>query len=231
MFDSRYASVLTALGISLTITSGVREQEQQGWHELEGHARAAFDFWQNFLNLRRGPHSDQRLTREDADRWLHTIRAVSWVESRHGTGAGNQPARDPMQAGNPADAWWRSLTRQLGHGDRIIGGPNRGQWWCDEIVAVAEADPAFPAAAKISRLQDRAHGHDDPNFTAQMSVYWGVLYLIHRANTHDGLGTGRRTYKCGDGSRARLVDGAVRYNGGGDPRYRRKIEAALGMFD
>ena len=39
-----------------------------------------------------------------------------------------------------------------------------------------------------------------------------------------------RTFQCGNVSRARLVNGAVAYNGGGDPNYRTKIEAALALI-
>ena len=56
-----------------------------------------------------------------------------------------------------------------------------------------------------------------------MSYCWGVPFLIWKINNP----AGDPTYQCQDLSRDRLVAGAVAYNGGGDPKYQAKINAAL----
>lgn len=128
------------------------------------------------------------------------IRAMSWVESRHGSGVGNHPDRDPMQSGNPNDAWWTGIQGQTDP-DRIVGGPGKGNWWSNELPKATEK----PAPPK---------GHQDESFTPELSYLWGVLGLIHKTNT--GPNGGGRTYRCGDCSWEQLIDGAEAYNGVGD---------------
>ena len=84
----------------------------------------------------------------------------------------------------------------------------------------------FPGGAKISALGNKRRGHQGADYTASYSYIWSVPYLLHRTNSF----ADRRTYRCGDLSRERLVEGARRYNGGGDPRYRPKIEEALRLI-
>ena len=114
-------------------------------------------------------------------------------------------------------------------------GPNytgaQGAYWARELAGVFDDDA--PDEAKVAHLGNttqQRNGHSDPQFNAKMSFFWGVLYLIHRTNTHPGLGSDRRTFKCGDSSMSRLIDGAVRYNGGGDPNYGDKIREALDLI-
>ena len=83
---------------------------------------------------------------------------------------------------------------------------------------------------KLSRLSTPANGHRNTQFDPVMSYTWGTVYLIHRVNTHPNLGSAARFYRCGDLSRARLLDGAEAYNGGGDPDYRQKVSDALDMI-
>lgn len=67
-----------------------------------------------------GAANDQMLTSTARARLFAIVRAVSFVESRHGTTGVNQPARDPLQCGNPKDLWWKELTGQSGDGSRFV---------------------------------------------------------------------------------------------------------------
>jgi hypothetical protein len=164
-------------------------------------------------------------------RLVEISRAVSWVESKHGTyTGGTQPKRDPMQCGNPADAWWKELTGQTTKKSRFVGGKNASNYNSDELPAAAEADGRFPANARVSSLGDKKQGHNDGAFNAVLSYYWGVVWLLHRCNTPP-IVNGGKMYSCGDLNRDRLIGGAVNYNGGGDPDYKTKIVDALRLFN
>jgi len=196
------------------------------WTDVQATAASGVSFWRDFLDLRKGPNNDQILDTTDTARLLRIVRAVSWVESQHGHGSGTSAATDPMQCGNPADAWWREITGQSGNGDRIIRGPKLTSLWANQLKDAAKADPSFPAEAKLESLDKPVNGHNDPNFGRAMSFYWAIPYLIHRTNTT----ADDKTYQCGDLSDARLIEGAVAYNGGGDPDYREKIKHALALI-
>src|SRR5277367_6325658 len=81
--------------------------EAAAWSNVQGLASSALEFWNSFIGLRSGPNP---LDAGGLARLTLIIRAVSWVESQHGTGAGISSAVDPMQCGNPRDAWWKELT-------------------------------------------------------------------------------------------------------------------------
>jgi hypothetical protein len=111
--------------------------EQKAWDAVAATARAAVDFWAGFLRLRMGPKHDQLLTPEARARLLTMIRAISWVESRHGTGSGTFPAKDPMQCGR--DAWWTELVHPLPPtGSRFITGPGGTNYSANELPAAME---------------------------------------------------------------------------------------------
>jgi hypothetical protein len=196
--------------------------EAQLWAPLASTAGSAFDFWNQFLNLQK---ASQPLDQAGISAFKCIIRAVSWVESKHGSAgsSANQPSRDPIQCGNPNDAWWTELIDPDGKTDRFVGGPGKSNYYAGELPAAAVSDPLFPADAALSKLSNEADGHNDSNFTPTISFYWGVPFLIHKINTT----AGDKTFQCGDVSRDRLVDGAVAYNGGGDPNYKQKIVDAL----
>ena len=194
--------------------------EQSLWAALEPIAHAAFDFWKSFFLLKRGPSNDQDLTAADIKIFRTIIRCVSWVESKHGTAGANFPAADPMQCGNPNDAWWKAINKPPGTTeDRFIDSTGKGYWAAD-LPGVMDGTAGFPANCKLKGLTTPKNGHRDPNFNRHMSFYWGVVYLIQKINT--GV-SGGKTYKCGDCSKARMINGAAAYNGGGDPNYRTKI--------
>ncbi len=195
--------------------------EEDLWNTLKPTAEAALMFWSALLELRE--NGTEKLSVTSRDRVLRIIRAVSWVESRHGTGAGNHPDRDPMQCGNPADAWWPQLAGLSGDGDRYIGGPGARNYWARELPSAAAAETGFPKSAKLSELADKTKGHRDAGFNPTMSINWGVPHLVWKTN----VPAGRKTYNFGEITRESLIAGAVAYNGGGDPSYGQKIDAAL----
>ncbi len=215
---------LSTLQPKIVLGLETRRTEQELWDVQKAFASAALDFWVDLMKLQEGAMNNAALSSTYKGHWLCLIRAVSWVESKHGTVGPNQPARDPMQCGNPGDAWWKSLTHQSGDADRFIGGPGAGNYWAHELPAAASAVASFLANAKLSILSDPNQGHSDTAFNAELSYFWGVPYLVHRVNTRP---TNGKTYKCGVYSKSYLVDGAVTYNGGGDPAYRTKLESAL----
>lgn len=209
-----------------------RATEAVLWAPLQAIAEAAFGFWSAFLILRAGPKSDQSLDAEAVGRWRCIVRAVSWVESKHGSFGGTISAHDPMQCGNPADSWWRQLIDPDSNGDRFIrGGQGTPNYYAGELPDAVSGLTDFPPAAKLSTLGNPSIGHGDAAFNPTMSFCWAIPYLIQRANTHAGVEPRpAKTFKCGDSSMARLVDGAVDYNGGGDPQYRTKILVALKLI-
>lgn len=194
--------------------------DDQLWTIQKEKAINAFNFWNEFMALRMGDDNDRILDSTAKDRFIAIIRAVSWVESKHGSGSGNQAAKDPMQTGNPGDHWWKELTGQSGNGSRFILGPGKNNFWAKELSAAAENVPTFPDSGKIGKLANKSVGHGDPAFNAILSYYWGIAYLIHKVNTSV---TDGKTYQCDDCLMERMIDGAVGYNGGGDSQYRKKI--------
>ena len=197
--------------------------EAELWQKQAATAEAALGFTIDFLGCRMGQNDDKLLDAAAKGRLRQIVRAVSIVESRHGTQGANQPARDPFQCGNPGDAWWKELTGQSGTGSRFRRLPGLGNLWANEVAAVAEAMAGFDPKASLGLLGDVKKGHRDAKFNSHHSYLWGIIYLIHRINS----AAGSPSYACKDLSRQRLVDGAVAYNGGGVPDYKARIEAAL----
>src|SRR5688572_14397879 len=111
--------------------------EPELWKNLDAIAVGAFDFWQAFFGLLMGPNNDNPLNATAIANFRKIIRSVSWVESKHGTAgsAGNFPSRDPMQCGNPLDAWWKVLIGGSPKTERFVGGPNVKNYWAEELPA------------------------------------------------------------------------------------------------
>jgi hypothetical protein len=176
------------------------------------------------MALAGGASNNRSLSSDEVSRLMCIIRAVSFVESRHGSVVGaNHEDLDPMQCGNPVDSWWRELTGQTATYSRFVGGPGADDYNSNELPGAVES--TAPSSVRISRLVDPRDGHNDPNFNPAMSYFWGIVWLLHRSNT--GAGTQDRFFKCGECLRDRLINGAVRYNGGGVADYRQRIESAL----
>lgn len=188
------------------------------WAQLEPLARGAVEFWSGFLDLRYGA-GGAVLGAPQKARLVCIVRAVSWTETRHGSNTANRGDLDPMQMAHPADAWWKSLTKQASAFERFVGGPNAKNYWSHELPLKAKS--GIPTEADVSGI-DKAKGHDDANFTPAMSFYFGVPYLLHRIN-------GDPVYKCGELARDALFEGAVRYNGNPtvEPDYRKRLKENL----
>ncbi|WP_139015674.1 hypothetical protein [Ensifer aridi] len=200
--------------------------EAQLWSVQRATAETALDFAIGFLGCRMGNNRNQPIDATARDRLLSIIRAVSIVESRHGTVGANQPKRDPFQCGNPNDSWWKEFTGPTGTGSRFIRGPGLSNLWAGEVGDASETTSGFPAVAKRSLLANPKDGHKNAGFSPSHSYVWGVIYLIHRINSH----AGDQSYSCGALSRERLISGAVTYNGGGVDDYRDRLESALTEF-
>jgi hypothetical protein len=82
----------------------------------------------DFLVVRFGANDATVLGPAEKARLLCVDRAVSWIESRHGSDTVNSADVDPMQMANPADAWWKSLTKQATAYERFVRGPAAGNY-------------------------------------------------------------------------------------------------------
>jgi hypothetical protein len=206
----------------LTIVS-----EPELWAVQEQIVKDAFKFWEDFLQLRQGVNNDKKLDDVATSRFICIIRAVSWVESKHGTVGVNQAQKDPIQVGNPGDSAWKQFSGQVVNKDRFVGGPGAANYYANELPSAVENLVGFPLNGKLTSLVSKNDGHKDSNFNSTMSYYWGIAFLIHKINTKvvDG-----RTYKCGDCSVERMKNGAVAYNGRGDSTYKVKLEDALALI-
>lgn len=198
------------------------EKEAELWKKLENIANRSIDFWTGFLNLKKGAN-ELDLSLNDRQRLLVFVRAMCWVESRHGSGSGNQPARDPMQCGNPADVWWKQLAGIGSKFDRFeVGGTGSPNYDANQLPAAAVA-ARVEVGARLSALAELAKGHKNTAFTPIISLYWGLPHFIWKTNKPDR----RPTYRFDKIDREELLDGAERYNGGGNPGYREEVLAAV----
>jgi hypothetical protein len=197
--------------------------ESELWKEQRPTAESSLSFAVDFLGCRTGDDNDEDLDANALARLVKIVRAVSLVESRHGTTGAHHPKEDPFQSGNPGDAWWKELTGQSGDGSRFIRKPGLTNLWARQVQAAAEQTAGFPTHAAFSELGDKKKGHTDAGFTPVHSYTWGIIYLIHKINTT----AGDKTYQCADLARQRLIDGAVAYNGGGVADYEQRIKNAL----
>ncbi len=216
-----------------------REIERDLWEKQRKHAESAFKFWAKFLDLRMGPKNRDRLSAKCKKRLMCIIRAVSYVESVHGSGSGSErfPKRDPMQTGNPKDKWWRELTGPPGRGSRFIRGYDYPvNYYAPDLLAAVKdyirrlklKDPK--TSYDLNVLNNLLEGHKNKKFNPGMSYFWGTPYLLHRINTQ-GKDPGRRTFKCGDCSVKRLLKGAGQYNAGKNLKeYERRIKKAVKMI-
>ncbi len=150
-------------------------QEEEWWDEVKGIAVPTISFWVNWLR-----EDDQN---DCPDLLVCIIRAISWVESRHGHGTGNHANRDPMQVGNPNDSAWKNIgiNDSNGLGDRPVRqGSLPGLSWKDIPANVNQIinptpppdPPVLPYAIDPTFLP--ANGHQNNDFTKQMS-YFGLL--------------------------------------------------------
>ncbi len=144
---------------------------------------------------------------------------------------GNHPARDPMQSGNPDDACHRSLTDP----NAPSPGPKRegtrpGIEHYRDLPDMIKKDPQTPAPFNGPEYTIPEEGHRSPEWGPDDGFFWGIPWYFQRTNQYDRRPASEGpngTWNFGDCSMERLIDGAARYNGGGDPEYREKIKQAL----
>lgn len=139
-----------------------------------------------------------------------------------------------MQVGNTDDPAWPHISNQPGEldggvlGNRPIRrGALPGVEW-PALPGEVAGDPNLPGGVNPQTLPPT--GHDSGAFSKQMSVFWGVLWYLYRMNqeTSDPDGP-QAAWNCQGCSWDDLLDGAERYNGGGNPNYRAEIEEALAL--
>jgi hypothetical protein len=198
------------------------------WTALNPTATAAVSFWNAFLGLRAGTDP---LTADQLQRWVDLTRAVSWVESKHGTydGDGGQNGKvDPMQCADTRNPWWPELTTNASSTDRFVRGPGLSNLNSNQLPAAAATAPGFDTNAAISKLATASAGSADPNFTQTHSIYWGVPLLIFKTNHTYGTDP---CYQCRDLSFDRLTQGAGKFNGSSaSTAYVSAIKNALALF-
>lgn len=216
----------------------INNPEQEAWDESEygpKYLDPFLDFWLDWLGARKsdeGGTNRRPISKECKGKLKCLIRAISWVESRHGTGTGNQPKRDPMQVGNPNDDAHKSITGVITQPGPVREGPLPGVPKYDELPGrmknpLPGDGPAAPEPFKNPTYEYPPDGHNSESFTPADSFFWGILWYIMRTNQRDGLSPPRAAWNFRNCSMDYLIDGAEAYNGGGDPAYRDKIIAAL----
>lgn len=186
------------------------QHEAASWTALEPVRDAAFFFWSEVLALReRDAHGKEVPLDGCKAAYSGILRALSWVESRHGRRGQQRPAADPVQCGHPRDPWWRLELNGKG-GSSFKTGTGK-TYRSNELPGVARAfvgPPVLPPAADPAHLANPRKGHNDPNFTAETSFYWALPKALHAINTSQG----RFAYQCACDDRERFLRGALGYN-------------------
>ncbi|MBX3410573.1 MAG: hypothetical protein KF859_11890 [Phycisphaeraceae bacterium] len=185
----------------------------------------SIQFWLDFL----GVPSDGRSACEA--RLNCIIKAIAYIESRYGTGAGKTADTDPMQVGNPIDAACKNIGKNPSteKGMRPIRrGTAPGISWKDMPTKATDGggggDRDGPGKqGPVLPLPYPSTGHDDPSFDPNTSYFWGTIWYMYSYQAQ----TGKGAHNICNGSNKDLIDGAVKYNGGGDEHYGNKVRAAL----
>ena len=203
--------------------------EDAAWKNVKDIAVPCINFWVNWLRVIQNKNPCPDLL-------TCIVRAVSWVESKHGTFDGpNHGARDPMQVGNPADIAWKNIginpsNLQADRPVREAALP--GMSWKDipgNVDSIINPIPPPNPPVLPFQIDPTFHpvdGHDNANFTQQMSYFWGVIWYFYSIQTAAAPASAWKLGKCVP---ANLIKGAVMYNGGGDTNYETKIKSALGL--
>ena len=140
-----------------------------------------------------------------------------------------------MQSADPENVWWRELTGQTNQANIFDRGPGVVPVDARELVPRVSVEEDVPEGGNWydemysdpSRPRDGwnpTHGHANPFLDAAKSYFWGVPYLMQQINRK------AKNARCCELTRKDLIDAAVDYNGGGDPRYRQKITDAVNLM-
>lgn len=214
------------------MTQDDQQREQECWDQVKDLVQPTIDFWVDWLRDDE-PSPEKKVC---PDLLLCIIRAISWVESRHGCGTGNFPERDPMQIGNPNDSGWENIGNNpsTDPGERPIReGVLPGLSWedipgdVDRIIngPPPPEDPVLPYNIDPTFLPD--DGHKDEDFTKEMSYFWGIIWYLYSLQVGSELGA----WKIGNCEPANLMKGVEWWGPRETPRqiqeYRQKIEEAL----
>jgi hypothetical protein len=150
-----------------------------------------------------------RQTESDLDRQEDSRGAVQKLSHFRGAAACQS------RSGQTLDSFWRSLCF-LDNSNEVVKPhvSRQARFW--ELPALAARAAGFPDEADFGRLRNPIAGHNDPNSTDETSLFWGILYLIHRVNQRRGVLTanqaGQPSFSCGDGKWAHVVGGGAEYN-------------------
>lgn len=123
--------------------------ESERWERYSDKVEDILYYFFGFFHMRNNGNEFGIITECCVENLKCAVRLVSWVESKHGEVGPNHPARDPMQTGNPDDAWWKEFTGQSGRGGRFLGGPGADNFWANKLCEAFIAD----LEARIKRLQ------------------------------------------------------------------------------
>ncbi|MCH8081890.1 MAG: hypothetical protein IID52_05850 [Proteobacteria bacterium] len=124
--------------------------EEKRWSQYSEKSEAILYYFLGFFNMREAKNPAGTISKKCINNLKCLIRMISWVESKHGKAGANQPTRDPMQTGNPGDAWWKELTGQSGRGSRFVGGPGHPNYWAKQLCKAFIKD----LKARIKRLEN-----------------------------------------------------------------------------
>lgn len=163
------------------------------------------------------------------------IRAISWAESRHGHGAGATAARDPMQVGNPMDSAWKNIgiNPETAFDKRPVRqGVLTGLSWKQipaDVNGIINPTPAPNPPVLTYTINPLFHpndGHQNASFTKEMSYFWGIIWYFY--SLQQVMPPGEvAAWRLGNCKPKLLIDGAEKYNGGGDTNYVNVIKDGL----
>jgi len=123
--------------------------ESDRWAQYAAKSEEILYYHLGFFNMREADDLTKPVSDKCIEKLKCLIRLICWVETKHGQVGPNQPGRDPMQSGNPDDKWWQEFTGQKGQGSRFIGGPDKPNYWANELCRAFQAD----LQARIARLE------------------------------------------------------------------------------
>ena len=232
--------------VSLAATGGQNEKspaetERKRWEKVNEKVSVGkyMDTWLKYLGAKLDYKNKSKIamTEECKKKIKCIIRAISWIESRHGNGTGNFPSRDPMQVGNTGDPAWRTIIgKQESTRPFREGKLGRTEW--KDIYKVMKKDYGIngniiPAPSTMPK------GHKDKRFNPDNSYFWGIGWYMYQANqvAGDYIKGNKKSAWCFNGCELNdMIKRAAYYNGKpgsgkeGDVDYSQKIKNAVNMI-